>query len=340
MPARDFEAALQGAMEHLGPLPASADRRIRARLRGEAPARRSLRWGRLALAASLPVLAAVAVSRAAPRHESMGGFALTTRCEAAEEGGAVRIASTGCGLRDDALGSLATALGPAMVRRTGDGLEVLSGTVELEVDHDHPRAGPYRVRVSQGWIEVLGTHFTVVQGAVGGAVSLQRGSIRFRADDGRVVMLAPGESLGWPLPAPALAPAPASLSVTPRLPPSPPVVAPKPRTWQGPPSSTAASPPARSEPVASTESLLAELAELRARGRYEEAVRLLDAALREERVPASRERLSFELGSILTRQIRDPRRACAHWRQHVAAFPLGRYEREVGAVREQLGCEL
>ena len=53
---------------------------------------------------------------------------------------------------------------------------------------------------------------------------------------------------------------------------------------------------------------------------------------------SARERLSFELGSILTYQLRARARACEHWARHVARFEGGRYEDEVQQAEATLGC--
>ena len=54
---------------------------------------------------------------------------------------------------------------------------------------------------------------------------------------------------------------------------------------------------------------------------------------------ATRERLSFELGSLLTYQLHDVKRACAHWDAHRRAYGNGRYDAEVRAAAERLACE-
>jgi transmembrane sensor len=52
-----------------------------------------------------------------------------------------------------------------------------------------------------------------------------------------------------------------------------------------------------------------------------------------------RERLSFELGSLLTHQLHDARRACAHWAWHERSFRGGIYRDEVARSRDALKCE-
>ena len=85
--------------------------------------------------------------------------------------------------------------------------------------------------------------------------------------------------------------------------------------------------------------LLEEVDVLRSRGEYPEAVRLLDKGLGGLVSAATRERFSFELGSILSYQVGDRTRACAHWEKHRAQFRGGRYAREVDAAREKVKCD-
>ena len=100
----------------------------------------------------------------------------------------------------------------------------------------------------------------------------------------------------------------------------------------------AAPKPRASEPrVAPVEEVLREVELLRSRGAYEAAVRHLEAALR-HRPRATQELLSFELGSLLTHQLGDARRACAHWEAHQRRYSDGRYAEPVTRARELLGC--
>lgn len=95
------------------------------------------------------------------------------------------------------------------------------------------------------------------------------------------------------------------------------------------------SPPA----VSGADQVLATVALLRSRGRFGEAAGVLEDALLRPLPSATRERLSFELGSILTYQLRDRERACRHWARHRREAPGGRYERELDQALSGLGCE-
>lgn len=48
--------------------------------------------------------------------------------------------------------------------------------------------------------------------------------------------------------------------------------------------------------------------------------------------------LSFELGLIYTWQLKDQAAACAHWGQHRAEYPKGRYGTEVERAAASVGC--
>jgi transmembrane sensor len=84
--------------------------------------------------------------------------------------------------------------------------------------------------------------------------------------------------------------------------------------------------------------VLARVAGLRSRRAYEEAVQVLGAALREAPNDSTRERLGFELGSLLTHQLHDTARACAFWSAFRLEHVNGRYDAEVRATVESLGC--
>lgn len=217
-----------------------------------------------------------------------------------------------------------TASRAASYQQLPGALVLRSGSVEVDTKV------PYAIEVAWGRVEVLGARVTVSVDGEQGSVTVHEGSAMFRASDGRALNLEQGRSLALPLPMPpaieAQPAAPVDVEepvrpLEPRVPRSPRVVI--------------APPPA----LPSSEALLEELARLRSRGQYDEAVSRLIEALREERHPSTRERLSFELGAILTTQLQDTPRACAHWRNHAREFPSGRYEQEVSVARRQLGCE-
>jgi transmembrane sensor len=210
----------------------------------------------------------------------------------------------------------------AVLVREDAGLRVVQGAARFDVQPRAPGEAEVAVLVSHGRIEVLGTAFTVVQGEDGGEVTLHHGRIRYRGDgDGREVLLAPGESLRWPLPPSAVA------EVAPGPAPPPGRQGPRPH------------PSPRRAPAVDVEALIEELELLRRQGRFEEAVTRLDGVLRGELPEATAERLSYELGSILTWQLRSRERGCAVWAAHRERHGAGgRYAAEVGRAERALGC--
>jgi transmembrane sensor len=317
---RDFEGALSDATRDLGAsMPDDVARRLRARVQ-RGPARRRVRWERVGvLVGVLAVVGAAMLRGSEPRL--LGGF--TVAQVSADFSARVQTAwvsvSAGQGvLRDESLDCTMELVAPARLRRLSDGVELAAGTLTLDVNHDRPRASPFRVRVSHGDLEVLGTRFTVTQRHDGGEVTLHRGSIRFRDAAGQTRVLSPGQRLSWPLPAELRAERP--------------VVAPAPQPKRA--REKTAPKPLEAPAKFDAEALLERIAVLRSRGQYEEAVTALASALQTR----ADERLSFELGAILTRQLRDATRACEHWSAHRARFERGRYEREISLARAELRC--
>lgn len=217
-------------------------------------------------------------------------------------------------------GERLTVIAPAKLRRDATGVRVLSGKVEFAVKKRSSGQPLARVQVSHGTIEVLGTRFTVSQQDAQGSVTLHEGEIRFTDLSGNSRALAPGDELGWPLA--AVAPAPVEV-------PEPPRVEPAPK------SKAAALAPIR---FRDPEDLLQQVDVLRSRREFPEAVRYLTHGLTTPLRPATRERFSYELGSILTYQLSDARRACRHWAEHLRRYPDGRYRTEVAQAAEHAGC--
>jgi transmembrane sensor len=348
----DFVTALGEAarlIDKVG-LPAEIDRRLRARLAEASKATRSAprQWtialtlacagaaGILWVVRPLPTpLAPVADSPTSPRLASgeIGGLAIedaSTDFKPAIIDGAVEIESGSGTLVDRSTHSAFVTTGNVRLRKENRGVRLLRGKIVVAVHKRAPADAPARVLVSHGAIEVMGTRFSVEQDANGGRVILHEGAIRFVASDGKVTKLAPGDSAVWPTPAPASVtvstPGP-SVSVSVSEP-----TAAKPRTE--PP---APRPAEVKEPL---EQLLERLATLRSRNRFDEAAseirRVLD---RGEYQHSAQERLSYELGSLLSRQPSSVTQACAHWNAHVQKFGRGRYDWEVQQAKRTLGCQ-
>lgn len=309
-------------------MPADVDARLRARL--ERPSRR-IPWVPLALATTAAaVIAFVLLST----PTKVGGLVVeqSSGFSARFEDRVISVKAGTATLRDTELAASLTVEPGVEVERYVSGAKVHHGRVQFEVARLSSRTAGYSVSVSHGVIEVTGTSFVIQQGADSGSVHLLEGSIRFLARDGRVVNLAPGETLQWPLP---------PIEVEPPAPIEPPVEKPRvaPRPAPAPVEPKPIEPVTQPAPAFSSDAVLARVAGLRSRRAYEEAVQLLNAALTEAPNAATRERLGFELGSLLTHQLHDVPRACAFWSAFRREHPHGRYEEELTSTVATLGCE-
>jgi transmembrane sensor len=201
----------------------------------------------------------------------------------------------------------------------------------VNVNQRPPGARAAEVLVSGGTIQVLGTRFTVAQRNGSGRVTLHEGRIRFVAADRRAlpVVLAPGESLQWPV---RISPArQASANEAPSASSTTPALHDTKHADKGP-----GAPPgsARARPMSA---LLERVAVLRSRGQYRQAADELAKALPPRAAPRA-ESASYELGSILTYQLADRVRGCAHWRRHQRQFAGGTFAAEVQRAQAKLGC--
>jgi transmembrane sensor len=356
--ARDFAAALREADRRLGGrgMPAGAERRVLARLRvaEEARAARAAapsrarrrprnaprRWlavPALAMAA-LALFALVFARRAASPvagpvvMEQVAGFVVVARSEdllLRGEATTVDVARGRCTLRDEVAGMTLEVDGGARLVREGAAVRVASGKVGFAVDPRRTEA-PRRIAVSQGEIRITGTRFTVEERGAAGHVTLHEGGIEFVAPGREPVRLLPGQALAWPLldevsleqlPDAAAAPVASVALPAPALPMAS--------------VSSPAAPPAPPGDEALPVDAIARIEALRSQGRYAEAAAL---AASTPGSATTRERLSYEQGGIYTWQLRDRDKACAHWRDHAARYPNGRYAVEVARARQQLGC--
>lgn len=297
--------------------------------------RRRWRAGAIAGAAAMAAIGvAVAILRPAAELGDLDVARRSGDLVAHADAGLLVIDRGAATLVDRPSGVTIDTVGPVSLRRETRGVRLVRGRIDVTVAHRPPAAATATILVSHGAIEVMGTAFTVVQDETGGRVTLREGNIRFQAADGVVVSLRPGEALGWPLPPAFAPPLPSPLPSPP--PPSGSPLAPssptEPAPWRTPTSAASAG----TRPAAD-EALLDHVEELRSRGRFEQAARALRRALPGASKPM-RELLSFELGSLLTHQIRDSRRACAQWAWHDRYFPDGRYRNEVARARHTLAC--
>lgn len=203
---------------------------------------------------------------------------------------------------------------PSTIALDGDRLRLVAGELELDVD---PRTRPLHVLAGARDIEVIGTRFVVHQRDEGGWVALLEGRIRLHGLAREPVMLMPGDRHGWSTPrtsdAPATTPAPA----------------PRPRARARP----------RDAADEGLASLLDEVAALRRAGRFADAVARLRDADTSRWSSRAQQLVSYEIGTLLERQLGDRAAACAHWRAHASRHPDGRHAEAVEAALARLACE-
>lgn len=320
MPAwDDLEAGLKEAGRAIDALPAGDGVRDRVHQRVLASGRaRATRARVLRTAVPLVGLALVAAfffwrPTPAPSPRIAGGFTVVeasadlSSTEATD--GTIGISQGSGTLVDAPTGSRFAVSSGARLGRRPSGVQIFAGTVEVQVA-PQPPGSPVRIQVSGGFIDVLGTRFTVVQKLDSGQVTLHDGHIRF-VDGEESVDLIAGQTLNWPRPA-----APAKPDEDPL--PSPVL-------------------PVRKVPQESRE-VFERVGALRVRGQFAEAVAELEAALRRPAPQQTRERLSFELGSILSYQLKTVSKGCAHWKAHRRTFRGAGYAAEIEQARKQLGC--
>jgi len=233
---------------------------------------------------------------------------------AALQPGIVRLEVDACVLGD---GVRMSALLPSQLAWDGDAIELHAGEVLFDVA---PRPGrPLRVASGALEIEVVGTRFVVHHDDAGGWVSMLEGHVRTRVDGGPMQDLRNDQRLEWPAvsasePAPTSDPAPAPARTT---------------------------PPRASKPAAADEGLselLAEIATLRRDGAYREAVERLRATDVRRFSARARQLVSYEIGTLLERQLGDAAEACRHWAEHRRRYPNGRYDAIVARSLERLRC--
>jgi transmembrane sensor len=311
-------------------------RRVRARL--DERMRRLTRVRRLVFVGAM--VAVVCVIAVMVRHrffapEAIGGFAVARGAGFVAELGAGEVVTikTGRGrLSDDDL-DLDVAAG-TRVRKEAHGVRLLRGSARIVARHRGQNETPLQVLVSGGAIEVVGTRFSVIEREDSGEVALEEGAIRFVSLTGRIVRLAPGERYQWPeevAPSPAPTPEPEPAPEPEKEPESVLEKAPAPQV-----TAKRVHPPKTLS--VDVDEFLEQVFALRDRGRFEDAIQLLTKAMKRGLGPSTDERLSYEIGSILTDRLADQTRGCQHWSKHLRRFGYGRYASEITAAEKQLHC--
>ncbi|MFV8755612.1 FecR domain-containing protein [Nannocystaceae bacterium ST9] len=249
-----------------------------------------------------------AVERAAEPESGAGEGVITSPRCAAFEPGPHRLALGEC-VRGSGI-EVAARL-PSTIVRTGDRVEVIEGEVAFDVE-SRPEQ-PLHVIAGATDIEVVGTRFIVHQREGVGWIVMTEGRVRVREGEGPGVTLDRDQRLDW---TPA------------RAEPEPDVVTPS-RARQR-------KVDAGDEGIAA---LLDEVASLRRAGQFEAAVDRLRAADTRGWSERSRQLVSYEIGTLLERQLDDAPAACEHWRAHQHEFPNGRHAAIVERSLARLGCD-
>lgn len=228
---------------------------------------------------------------------------------------------------------------PSMTIDTIDGteLEVADRVVRLRAgsalfDVDKVRGEPIRVAVPQGEIVIVGTRFRVVVTGVRTEVELYEGELEFHDDAGKVTPIFAGQLVGFggvvapPSVKAAAPPAEPRVEKTPAVTPAPPAARPKPAAERSPTENDAG-------PV------IEEAERFRREGRYAEAAGVLRRALKRRWPSRTADVLSYELGRILERRMKDTSAACEHWRAHLKRFERTRYRARIERSMNSLDCE-
>jgi transmembrane sensor len=324
-------------------MPEATSRRVWSRLTEAMPAEHErirppvARWFAVCAAAALALGAILLVWRvyrgaASSEPHRLAGWVITQATgdfdATVGQDGVVEIQSGGCVLRDDAWGGSLRPQRKTRLKREGSAVRIVSGQVVVDVNQRPLGAPAAEVLVSGGTIQVLGTRFTVAQENGSGRVTLHEGKIRFVTAH-RTAMLAPGESLEWPLRGSPATEAPASQTPSAGSAAAEPPVGKSADERSGVPTSSASARP--------IDALLERVAVLRSRGQYRQAAEELAKAQPQRGAPGA-ESASYELGSILTYQLADRERGCAHWRRHQRQFGGGTFAAEVQRAQAKLGC--
>jgi hypothetical protein len=236
--------------------------------------------------------------------------------------GLVELAAEACAFGD---GVRVTALLPSRLRWDPANVEVRAGELLFDVAPRPDR--PLHVMMGTIDIEVVGTRFVVHHDDAGGWVSMLEGHVRTRVGDGAARDLRDGQRLDWPS---AAASEPTSTTEPEAASPSTEPTAERPRR---------PSPTKPSEPDAGLAALLDEVAVLRREGAYREAVDRLRSTDTRRWSSRARQLVSYEVGTLLERQLGVDAEACAHWAEHRRRFPGGRHDAIVGRSIERLRCD-
>ncbi|MCH9687296.1 MAG: FecR domain-containing protein [Deltaproteobacteria bacterium] len=220
--------------------------------------------------------------------------------------GPMHLAADGCA---QGQGVRLTAVLETQLQWTTDRIELQSGELIFDVDPRPER--PLHVVVGALDVEVVGTRF-IVHGGEPAWISVLEGHVRVRASGGPPQDLLRGQRFEQPRPEP-------------------------------PPTTTPTPSRRRTEPRAprnvGLDACLEQVAKLRREGSYREAVQRLRDQDQRGWTARARQLISYEIGTLLERQIGDAPAACAHWSEHQRRYPKGRHAQIVSRALTRLGCE-
>ncbi len=205
---------------------------------------------------------------------------------------------------------------------------------------------PVRVAIPQGEIVVVGTRFRVIVGEGHSEVELYEGHLEFHDPSGQVTPIAAGQHVefGAPPKVSTAGPVPVTVPQDPVAsePTDPPPSRPAPRPRARPRVAPQAPPQPQGDdgPLERDAGPVIEAAErLRREGRYSEAASTLRSALKRRWPTRTADVLSYELGRLLQRRVRDRVSACDHWREHLGRFEKTRYRTRIERAMKELRCE-
>lgn len=225
--------------------------------------------------------------------------------------GIVELAADACAFADDVR---ITALLPSRLRWEDSKAEVQSGELLFDVA---PRPEqPLHVTLGAVDIEVVGTRFVVHHGGAHRWISMLEGHVRTRVGDGAAQDLRDGQRLDWP------SPTASTITPAPERPTTRPIATSKPP-----------------KPDDGLAPLLERVAALRRDGAFREAVELLRSTDTHRWSPRARQLVSYEIGTLLERQLGDVEQACTHWTEHRRRFPSGRHDAIVARSLDRLRCD-
>ena len=246
--------------------------------------------------------------------------------------------------------SLSTS-GPSMRIDTVDAthLEVDDRVVHLRTgsalfDVDPVRGEPVRVAIPQGEIVVVGTRFRVIVSEGRSEVELYEGRLEFHDPSGQITPIVAGQvvAFGSPVAARPVAPPRVAERAEPASP-SPATPTPKaPRKSAAPtpaPKRTSATPEQPSPMERDAGPVIEQAERLRRQGRYADAASVLRDALKRRWPTRTADVLSYELGRLLQRRVKDQASACEHWKAHLKRFASTRYRVRIERAMSELACD-